>query len=53
MVVPINTGVLWIYLMTVLSSSYNIIMNRASNTPGHGNNVVDGLKGTDKVYFKE
>ena len=28
--------------MTVLSSSYVIIINRAINSPCHGNNVVDG-----------
>ena len=36
------------YLMTVLSSSYDIIMDRAINVPGHGNNVVDGLNTTEK-----
>ena len=30
-----------IYLFTVLSSPYSIIMDRANNAPGHGNNVVD------------
>ena len=41
-----------IYLMTVFSSSYGIIMDRAINAPGHGNNVVDGLNTTDKRYLK-
>ena len=27
-------------------------MDRAINTPGHGNNVVDGLNATHKRYFK-
>ena len=39
--------------MTVLSDSYVIIMDRALNTTGHGNNVVDGLNATDTLYFKE
>ena len=43
---------LTIYLMTVLSSSYGIIMDHAMNPPGHGKNVVDGLNATDKHYLK-
>ena len=43
---------LTIYLMTVLSSSYGIIMDRAMNAPGHGKNVVDGLNATEKHYLK-
>ena len=43
---------LTIYLMTVLSSSYGIIMYHAMNPPGHGKNVVDGLNATDKHYLK-
>ena len=41
-----------IYLMTVLSSSYWIIMDHPPNAQGHGNNVVDGLNETDKGYLK-
>ena len=41
-----------IYLMTVLSSSYGIIMDREINAPGHGKNVVNGLNATDKLYLK-
>ena len=43
--------VLDIYLITALSSSYGIIMDLATNTPGHGNNIVDGLNATDKRYL--
>ena len=32
-----------VYLMTVLSTSYGIIMNLIINIPVHGNNVVDEL----------
>ena len=42
-----------IYLMLVISSSYGIIIYRAINSPGHGNNVVDGLNATEKRYLKE
>ena len=41
-----------IYLITVLPSSYSIIMDRAINAPGNGNNVVDRLNATDKCYLK-
>ena len=42
-----------IYLMTVLSYSYSIIMDSAINSPDHGKNAVDGLNGTDKHYFRD
>ena len=42
-----------IYLMTVLSSSYGIIMDHAINAPGHLKNVFDVLNATDKRYLKE
>ena len=42
-----------IYLTTVSSSSYDIIMDRANNARGHGNNVVYGLNATDKHQLKE
>ena len=38
--------------MTVLSYSYGIITNRAINAPGHGDNVFDGIKTTDKRHLK-
>ena len=41
-----------IYSMTVLYSSSVIILDSAINAPGHGNNVVDGINVTDKLYFK-
>ena len=42
-----------IYLMTVLSSSYGILILDAINSPGHGNNVFDGLNATDKLHLKK
>ena len=42
-----------IYLITVLSSSYDIITDCAINEPGHRNNVVDGLNAIEKRYLKE
>ena len=38
--------------MTVLSYSHVIIMDRAMDAPGHGNNVADGFNATDKHYLK-
>ena len=43
---------LGVYLMTVLSSSYGIIMDCTINAPGHGNNVVYGISSTGKRYLK-
>ena len=37
------------HLMTVLSSSYGIIMDHTINSPGHGNNVADGLNATENI----
>ena len=42
-----------IYLITLLSSSYVIIMFRAINAPRHGKKVVDGLNADDKGYLNE
>ena len=44
---------LFIYLMTVLLSSYAIIMDHEINAPYHVNNVVDGLNANDKHYLKK
>ena len=41
-----------IYLMTVLSSSYGIIMDRVINETVHGNNFVDRINATEKLYLK-
>ena len=41
-----------IYLMTVLSSSYVIIIDSAINSPVSGKNVVDRLNATEKRYLK-
>ena len=42
-----------IYLITVLSSSYGIIMDRKINSPGHMKYVVDGINAMDKCYLEE
>ena len=38
--------------MTVLSYSYDIIMDHKINSPDLGNNVFDGINATDKRYLK-
>ena len=38
--------------MTMLSSSYGIIMDSAVNAPGHGNNVVYVLNEMEMYIFK-
>ena len=38
--------------MAVLSSSYGIILDRAINSPGHGNNVVYEFNATEKNYLR-
>ena len=39
--------------MTVLSYLYGMTMDRAINSPGHGNNILYGLNATEKHYLKE
>ena len=41
-----------IYFMTLLSSLYGIIMDNSVNAPGHGNNAVDSINYTGKLYLK-
>ena len=41
-----------IYLITVLSYSYGIIMYLEINAPVRGNNVVDEINATEKRYLK-
>ena len=40
------------YLMTLLSSLYGIIMYCAINAPGNGNNVVNVINETYKLFLK-
>ena len=39
------------YLMSYLSKSYQIVLDRAVDTPGHGRDVVDGLNSVQKRYL--
>ena len=40
-----------LYLMSVMSQCYSIIIDRGISAPGHGKEVVDGLNATDKQYI--
>ena len=42
---------LTIYIMTALSYSYGIIMDRSINAPGHVKNVFDVPNAKDKRYL--
>ena len=39
------------YLMSYLSSSYQIVLDRSVDTPGHGKYVVDGFNAVQKQYL--
>ena len=39
------------YLMSYLSKSYQIVLDRAVDTPGHGKDLVDGFKAAQKQYL--
>ena len=39
------------YLMSYLSTSYQIVLDRSVDTPGHGKDVVDGFNAVQKRYL--
>ena len=39
------------YLMSYLSTSYKIVLDRAVDTLGHGKDVVDGFNAVQKLYL--
>ena len=39
------------YLMSYLSTSYQIVLDRVVDTPGHGKDVVDGFNDVQKRYL--
>ena len=40
-----------LYLMSVMSQSYSIIIDQGISAPGHGKKVVYGLSSVDKRYI--
>ena len=41
-----------IYILSYISLEFLIIIDRAFDVPGHGNDVVDGMDYIDKLIFK-
>ena len=39
------------YLISVMSQCYSIIIDRGIGAPGHGKEVVDGINAVDKCYI--
>eukprot|EP00957_Ditylum_brightwellii_P048693 3694718-Ditylum_brightwellii.AAC.1 len=39
------------YLLSLISVRFNIVIDRAVGAPGHGKDMVDGLNATDKAFF--
>ena len=39
------------YLISYLSKSYQMFLDRAVDTPGHGKDVVDGFNAVQKRYL--
>ena len=40
-----------LYLMSVISQTYSLIIDWGISAPGHGKEVVDGLNDVDKPYI--
>ena len=40
-----------LYLMSVISQTYSLIIDQGINEPGHGKEVVDGLNAVNKSYI--
>ena len=40
-----------LYLMSVMSQTYSIIIDRGISAPGHGKELVYGLNAVDKCYI--
>ena len=40
-----------LYLMSVMSQYYSIIIDQGISSPGHGKEVVDGINAVDKYYI--
>ena len=40
-----------IYLMSVISQCYSIIIDQGISAPGHGKEVIDGINDVDKRYI--
>eukprot|EP00957_Ditylum_brightwellii_P078478 5967207-Ditylum_brightwellii.AAC.1 len=43
-------GATVIYLLSLISVRFNIVVDRAVGAPGHGRDIVDGLNATDNFF---
>ena len=42
-----------LYLLSMVASTFGIVIDRGIGAPGHGKDVVDGLNACDKRYLRE
>ena len=40
-----------LFYLSILSTNFNIIVDRMIGAPGHGKDVVDGINACDKKYL--
>ena len=40
-----------LFLKSIISTNFNIIVDRMIGAPGHGKDVVDGINACDKRYL--
>ena len=40
-----------LYLLSILSHAYNIVIDSGVGAPGHGKDIVDGLNAADKRFL--
>ena len=44
---------IWLFLLTVVRSSFGVVIDRMVNAPAHGKGVVDALNAVTKRYLRE
>ena len=46
-----STIVVLLYFLSMISTNFNIIVDRTIGAPGYGKDVVDGIDSCDKRYL--
>ena len=46
-----STIVVLLYFLSMISTNFNIIIDRMIGAPGHGKDVVDGINACDNRYM--
>ena len=41
------------YFLSLLSLSFNVVIDRAIGTPGHGKDIIDGLNAVTKCFLQK